>query len=139
MVNILQPLEDTDRRLTISMTKDTRLVARLSPTAVPRVENTPKVVKGDLPPNHQITKKTKLRRRKQAQARPTVSDSAPARNTQPRTISAAPLTSRTRTSTRARTRLSHLMRPTPSSRERLRKQNMRQPLKNISITSKYDD
>ena len=117
-VNTMQPLEDTDRRLTRSTTKDTALVPRLSPTSVPRVEKTPKVVQGDLLLNHQITKKTKLRRRRQAQARPTVINSAIERKTRPQTILVAPAANRTRTSTTASTRLFRLMRPKPSTRKK---------------------
>ena len=116
--NTMQPLEDIDRWLTRPMTKDTPLVSRVSPTAVTRVEKTPKVVQGNLPLNHQITKKTKLRRRRQAQARPTVSDSAPECNTRSQTGAAAPADSRTRTSTRDSTRLLQLVRPTPSTRNK---------------------
>ena len=117
-VNAMQPLEDTDRRLTSSMTKDTPLVPRVSPTAVPRVDKTPKVVQGDLPLNHQITKKNKIHRRRQAQDISTVSDSAPSRNTRFRTIAAAPSDIKKKTSTRASTRLSQLMRLTPSTRNK---------------------
>ena len=114
----MQPLEDIDRWLTRPMTKDTPLVSRVSPTAVTRVEKTPKVVQGNLPLNHQITKKTKLCRRRQAKSRPTVSNSTPACNTRYQTRAAAPAAIRTRTSTRASTRLSQLMQPTPSTRNK---------------------
>ena len=100
-VNTMQPLEDTTRRMTRSMTKDTPLVSRVSLTSVPRVEKTPKVVQGNLPLNHKITKETKLRRRRQGQSRPNVSDSAPAHYTRSKTIPSAPAAIRTRTSTRA--------------------------------------
>ena len=80
-VNTMQPLEDTGRQLTSSMTKDTPLFPKVSPTSVTRVEKTPRVVQDNLPLNHQITKKTKLYRRRLSQAVPTISDSAPACNT----------------------------------------------------------
>ena len=116
--NTMQPLEDTDRRLTRSMMKDNPLVTRVSPTSFPRVEKTPKVVQGDLPLNHQITKKNKIHRRRQAQDIPTVSYSAPSRNTRFRTIAVAPADIKKKTSTRASTRLSQLMRLTPSTRNK---------------------
>ena len=95
--------------MTRKMTKDTPLVPRVSPTSVPRVDKTPKMVQDDLPLNHQTITRNKILRRRQAQARPTVSDSAPARNTQPQTRD-----SRTRTSTRASKRLSQFMLTTPA-------------------------
>ena len=63
------------------MTKDTPIVPRVSSTAVPRVEKTPKIVQDDLSLHHKIIRKNKNCRRRQAQDRPTVSDSAPAHNT----------------------------------------------------------
>ena len=118
-MNKIQPLGDTDIRMTRKMTKDTPLVPRVSPTEVLRVERTPKMVQDDLPLNHQIITRNKIRRRRQAQARPTVSDSAPAHNTRSQTRAEDPASSRTRTSTRASKRLSQLMRTTPAKSNKM--------------------
>ena len=80
-MNKIQPLGDTDIRMTRKMTKDTPLVPRVSPTEVLRVERTPKMVQDDLPLNNQLITKNKIRRSRKAQVIPTVIDSAPARNT----------------------------------------------------------
>ena len=80
-VYTIQPLGDNERFMTRNMAKDTQLVPRVSPTAVPRVEKPSKMAQDDLPLNNQMITRNKVRRRRHAQARPTVSDSAPACNT----------------------------------------------------------
>ena len=46
-----------------NMSKDTPLVPRVSPTAVPRVEKPPKMAQDNLPLNNQITTRNKIHRR----------------------------------------------------------------------------
>ena len=84
------------------MAKDNPLLLRVPLTAVSRVEKTARMVQDDLPLNNKIMTRNKVRRRQHAQARLTVSDSAPARNTQSQTRTTTTAASRTKLSTISR-------------------------------------
>ena len=84
-VHTAQTLENENRRITINMTKYTPLTPRVTLTAVTRMEMTARMPQHDLPLNNQMLTKIKVRRRRHAQARPTVSNSATAYNTQSQT------------------------------------------------------
>ena len=118
-VHTIQPLENDDISMTRNMAKDTPLLPRVSPTAVLRVEKPSKMAQDDLPLNNQMITRNKVRTRWHAQARPTVSDSAPARNTQSQTRTTTTSSSRTRPATRSSKPLSQLMQTTPANRNKM--------------------
>ena len=105
-VHMIQPLGYDDRQMTRNMAKNTPLVPRMSPTAVPRMEKLSKMTQDYLPLNNQMITRNKVCRRRHAQAILTVSDSAPARNAQSQTRATATALSRTRPSTIYSKRLS---------------------------------
>ena len=112
----IQTLEDDDRRMTRNMTKDTPILPRVPPTAVLRVEKPSTMEQDDLPLKNQMITRNKVRRRRNAQVRPTVSNSAPAHNTQSQTRATATASSRTRPSKISIKRLLQLMQTTPAKR-----------------------
>ena len=130
-VNTIKPLGDTDSQMTSNMTKDTPIV--------PRVENTPNMAQDILPLNNQIITRNKIRRRRHAQARPTVSESASARNTQSQTRETATAVSRTRTSKRSSKRLSQLVRTKPPKCNKTTRTEHAAAIKeHLSRKKKYD-
>ena len=83
-VHTVQTLEK-DRRTTRNMFKDIPQIPRVPLTAIPRVERTARMAQHDLPLDNQMLTKSKDRRRRHTQARPTVSNSALACNTRSHT------------------------------------------------------
>ena len=79
-VHTAQTLEKY-RRTTRNMVKDIPQIPRIPRTAITRVDRTVSMAQHNLPLNNQMITKIKAGRRRQAQARPTVCDSAPARKT----------------------------------------------------------
>ena len=112
-VHTAQTLENKNKRITRNMTKYIPLILRVPLTAVPRVERTERMAQHDLPLNNQILTKIKARRRRHAQARPTVSGSAPASNTQSQTGKMTTAASGTRPTKRSSKRMSLLIRTMP--------------------------
>ena len=100
-VHTAQTLENENRRITRNTTKDIPLVPKVPLTTVPMVERTARMAHHDLKLNNKMLTKSKACRRRHAQSRPTVSASAPARNTrsQKRTMTTA--ASGTRLTTRS--------------------------------------
>ena len=117
-VHTIQPSGDNDRRITRNMAKYTQLVPRVSPTAAPRVENQSKMAQYNLPLNNQMITRNKVCIRRHAQARLTVSDIAPACNTQSQTRAMPTASSTTRLSTKSSKRLLQLMWTTPEKRNK---------------------
>ena len=117
-VHTIQPLGNEYRRVTRNMAKDTPLLPRVPPTAFPRVEKMSRMAQEDLPLNNQMITRNNVRRRRQIQTIPTISDSAPARNTRSQTRTTTTASSRTRPSTRSNKRLSQLMQTTPAKRNK---------------------
>ena len=75
------PLTPNSKKLfTRSMFRDIPQVPGVTPTAVPRVDNTTKIEPPNFPPNNQLLAKHKACRRRHAQTRSAVSNSAPSRN-----------------------------------------------------------
>ena len=111
-----QPFENENRRATINVIKDTPLLPRVPPTAVPGLEKTEKMAQHDLPFNNQMITKNKVRRRQHAQARPTVGNSTPSCNTRSQTRTTTTAASKTIPTTRSSKRMSQLMRTTPAKR-----------------------
>ena len=105
-----------DRRQTRLMTQQTHRVPRVPAGGVPRVET----------PQTQLASRSSSRNNRSTRCRRNavrlvVDPAAPARNTQSQMCSdAAPPSSNTRPSTQARTRISLLVRPTPSKRSKIR-------------------
>ena len=118
MVHTAQPLENENRRVTRNITKDTQLLPRLTPKAVHRVERMARMAQHNLPLNNQMITRNKVRRRRLAQARPTVSGSAPARNNRSHTRTTTTEASRTRSSTRSSKRMSQSMQTAPAKRNK---------------------
>ena len=96
------------------MVKDIPQILRVPLTAIPRVERMARMEQHDLPINNQLLTKIKARRRQHAQARPTFSDSAPARNTLSHTRTMTAADSGSRLNTRASKRMSQLTSTTPA-------------------------
>ena len=109
---------DSNRQTTRNMAKDIPQIQRVSLTAIPRVERTKRIEQHNLPLNNQLVVKSKARRRQHAQARPTVINSAPARNTQSCTRTMTAAASGSRPNTRARKRMSQLIQTTPAKRNK---------------------
>ena len=76
---------NSNKLFTRSMVRDIPQVPRVPPIAVPRVDKTTRIEPHDFSPINQMLTKHKARRRQHAQTRSTVSNSAPARNTQSQT------------------------------------------------------
>ena len=76
---------NSNKPITKSMVKDIPQVPRVPLTAVPRLDITTRIEPHNFPPNNQMLAKHKARRIQHAQTRPTVSNSALARNTQSHT------------------------------------------------------
>ena len=107
-----------DRRQTRLMTQQTHRVPRVPAGGVPRVD-TPQAQIAS-PPSSRNNRSTRRRRRRIA-VRLAVDPAASARNTQFQTrLDAAPPSSNTIPSTQAQTRISRLVRPTPSKRSKTR-------------------
>ena len=117
-VHTVQPSENKERRVTKNMAKGTPILPRVPPTAVQRVKKTASMAQDDLPLNNLMITRNKVLRRRRAQARPTVSKSAPVRNTRSQTRTTTTAASRTRPSTRSSKRLSQLMWNTSAKRNR---------------------
>ena len=100
-VHIAQTL-DSNRPITSNMVNDIPQVLRVPLTAFPTVDKTTRIEPYDLPPNNQVLAKNKARRRRHSQARPKVSNSAPARNTRSHTRIMTEATSRSKPNTRSR-------------------------------------
>ena len=111
-------IENENRQTTRNMIKDIPLIPRLTLTAVPRVERTARMEQHDLPLKNQILTKSKARRKRHAQARPIVSDSAPACNTRSQTRTMTTEANGTILTTRSRKRMSKLIRTTPAKRNK---------------------
>ena len=105
---------DSNRPIKRNMVKDIPQFLRVPLTAVPRVDRTTRIEPHDLPPNNQLLAKNKARRRQHAQARLTVSKSAPYLNTRSYTRTMTEATSGSRPNTRASKRMSQLTSTTPA-------------------------
>ena len=100
------------------MVRDIPQVPRVPPTAVPRVDRTTRIEPHDFPPNNHMLAKHKAPRRRHAQTRLTVSNSASARNTRSHTRTMAKADSRSRMNTRSIKWMSQLTRATPEKRNK---------------------
>ena len=107
-----------NKPFTRSMVRDIPQVPRVSPIAVPRVDKTTRIEPHDFPPKNQMLAKHKALRRRHAQTRLTVSNSAPASNTQSHTTTMAEAARRGRPNTRSSKRMYQLTRVTPAKRNR---------------------
>ena len=108
-VHTAQTLENKNKRITRNMTKDIPLILRVPLTAVPRVETTARMEQHDPLLNNKILTKSKARRRRHAQVRPTVSNSALAHNTRSQTRTMTTAASGTRPTTRYSKLMSQLI------------------------------
>ena len=107
-----------NRPYTRSIVRDVSQVPRVPPTAGPRVDKTTRIEPHDFPPNNQMLARHKERRRRHAQTRLTVSDSAPARNTRSQTKKMTEAAIRGRPNTRDSKRMYQLTRATPANRNK---------------------
>ena len=108
-----------NKSITRSIFKDIPQVPRVPLTAVPRVDRTTRIEPHDLPPNNQMLAKNKACRRRHAQSRPTVINSAPISNTRSHTRTMTDAVSGSRPNTRSIKRIYQLTRATPAKRNKM--------------------